>query len=85
MLINFSPKHYEKYYYAVVGRGMDGYLIKDNNSHIIENLLCQNFVSIQLEIEKSADISQYNYIRFYFTDPADEAFFLIWSSDGIEL
>jgi hypothetical protein len=46
---------------------------------LLKNVLEKQFLSIEF------DTAQNNYFIFKFTDPADEAFFLIWSNDGIEI
>ena len=33
--------------------------------------------------ENFSSVTNYEWIYFDFTDPADEAFFLVWASDGI--
>jgi hypothetical protein len=49
-------------------------------------LLRQNFSSIKVWSRwwPPSELNQ-NYKYFWFTDPADEAFFLIWSNDGVEI
>jgi len=64
------------------GDRFDRYSTKfeDRKCLIIINNIKENFVSF-----KSWDKEEICSSPFYFTDPADEAAFLLWSSDGIEI
>jgi hypothetical protein len=43
-------------------------------------------ISINIDSGVSYAVNEKSYSALYtFTDPADEAFFLVWSSDGIEI
>jgi len=44
--------------------------------------LKKNFKSVKI---KRREESIFNYHVFYFTNKADEAYFMLWSSDGIEI
>lgn len=55
--------------------------IKKIRKHLIQQFGIKNLV-IKIVVEYGYD---QNNIKIKFTDPADEAFFLVWSNDGIEI
>jgi hypothetical protein len=53
-------------------------------SNSVDQKLLENFASVKWT--KNTPSKNFNNgIYFYFEDPADEAFFLVWSSDVIEI
>lgn len=87
MRIEFDSIHYlNKNNYMPLNRG--NYFnneVSHNEEKVIKAKLKGTFPSIIFWMRGMEPQSFSNNLHFSFDDPADEAFFLVWSSDGIEL
>jgi hypothetical protein len=82
MKVYFHKNNIGNFY--VVGTETGGTVWWDACLLEVENILKLNDMK-HVMYKKFASIKFENEIKFKFTDQADEAFFLVWSSDGIEI
>jgi len=73
-------------YFITNGRPWEYRLYLDENEEkLIMKKLKSLFPSIRFWHKLLMPLKFEQHRHFYFTNPADEAFFLLWSSEGIEI